>query len=86
MTVREASLTYIALMVLLAITVGSSFFSLGPGNGLINFGVALAKAMLIGLVFMHLRRSGLLISLTVAAALFWLAILFGMALIDFVSR
>jgi cytochrome c oxidase subunit 4 len=86
MTIREASLTYIALMVLLAITVGSTFLSLGPANSLINFGVAIAKAALIGLVFMHLRRSGLLISLTVAAVLFWLMILFGMALIDFVSR
>jgi len=85
MTIREASLTYIALMVLLAITVGSTFLSLGPGSGLINFGVALAKATLIGLIFMHLRRSGLLISLTVAAILFWLTILFGLALIDFVS-
>jgi cytochrome c oxidase subunit 4 len=86
MTVREATFTYVALMVLLAITVASSFFSLGIGNGLVNFGVALAKACLIGLIFMHLRRSGLLISLTVGAVLFWLAILFGMALIDFASR
>jgi cytochrome c oxidase subunit 4 len=86
MTVREATLTYVALMMLLAITVGSSFFSLGAGNGFINFGVALAKAGLIGLVFMHLRQSGLLVSLTVGTVLFWLLILFGMALIDFVSR
>lgn len=86
MTVREATLTYVALIVLLAITVGSSFLSLGAGNGLVNFGVALAKACLIGLIFMHLRQSGLLVSLTVGAVLFWLMILFGMALIDFVTR
>jgi cytochrome c oxidase subunit 4 len=86
MTIREATLTYVALMVLLAITVGSSFFALGAGNGLINFGVAVAKACLIGLIFMHLRHSGLLISLAVGTALFWLMVLFGMALIDFLSR
>jgi cytochrome c oxidase subunit 4 len=86
MTLRDAIFTYAALMALLAITVASTFVPMGVGNSLVNLAVAGAKAALIGLVFMHLRRSGILISLTVAALGFWLLILFGVTLVDYVTR
>ncbi len=86
MTLREAILTYAALMALLAITVASTFVPMGLGNSLVNLAVAGAKAALIGIVFMHLRRSNILISLTVAALGFWLLILFGVTLVDYFTR
>jgi cytochrome c oxidase subunit 4 len=86
MTQRTALLTYAALIGLLALTVGSTFVPLGVGNSLINLAVALAKAALIGVVFMHLRRSSILISLTVAALGFWLLLLFGVTLVDYFTR
>lgn len=86
MTLRDALLNYAALVALLALTVASTFVPMGVGNTLINLVVAAAKAGLIGVVFMHLRRSSILISLTVAALGLWLLILFGVTLIDYVTR
>jgi cytochrome c oxidase subunit 4 len=86
MTPREATLTYAALLGLLALTVGTSFLPIGEvGTGL-NLLFALAKATLIGLVFMHLRRSGTLVSLSVVAMLLWLGLLFGLTMIDVLGR
>jgi len=86
MTLRAATLTYLALLALLAITVGSTFVPLGAGNSLVNLGVALAKAALIGALFMHLRRSGPLIILSVAVLIFGLCLLYGLTLNDYRTR
>jgi len=86
MTIRAALLTYIGLMALLAITVASTFLPLGVGNSLVNLAVAVAKAALIGAVFMHLRRSGMLVSLTVVVLLFWIAMMYGLTLNDYLTR
>jgi caa(3)-type oxidase subunit IV len=48
--------------------------------------VAVAKAALIGMVFMHLRRSGLLVSLTVVVLLFWICLMYGLTLSDYFTR
>jgi cytochrome c oxidase subunit 4 len=86
MTLRAATLTYLALLALLAITVGSTFVPLGAGNSLVNLGVALAKAALIGALFMHLRRSGPLIILSVGVLIFGLCLLYGLTLNDYRTR
>ena len=86
MTVHGAILSYIGLMVLLTITVLSTFIPLGVGNSLIIQGVAVAKAALIGAVFMHLRRSGILVSLTVVVLLLWIALMYGLTLNDYMTR
>lgn len=86
MTIRGALATYLALMALLALTVGSSFVPLGAGNSLINLGVAVAKAALIGIMFMHLRHSGRLIVLCVGALLCGLLLLYGLSLNDYATR
>ncbi|MBN9305547.1 MAG: hypothetical protein BGO82_03550 [Devosia sp. 67-54] len=86
MTIRAALLTYVGLLLLLALTVASTFVPLGAGNSLINLAVAVAKAALIGMVFMHLRRSGLLVSLTVAVLLFWICLMYGLTLNDYFTR
>jgi cytochrome c oxidase subunit 4 len=86
MSIRQASVVYIALLGLLALTVGTAQLDLGFANTVLNLLIAAAKAVLIGLFFMHLRRSGLLISLSLGVTAFWMLILFGMTLVDFVSR
>ena len=86
MTIRAAIMTYVGLMALLAITVASTFVPLGAGNSLVNLAVAVAKAALIGGVFMHLRRSGMLVSLAVVVLLFWIAMMYGMTLNDYLTR
>lgn len=86
MTVRLATMVYLGLLGLLTLTVASTLVPLGLGNTLINFAVAVAKAALIALFFMHLRRSGLLVTLTIAVIGFWLILLYGLTLVDFLSR
>jgi cytochrome c oxidase subunit 4 len=70
---------YIALLALLALTIGSSFLPLGFGNTAINLGVAGAKAVIIALAFMKLRAGGPLPRLVVATTGLWLLILFGLS-------
>lgn len=73
------ALTYFALLVLLALTVGSNFLPLGFGNTALNLAIAAMKAALIAIVFMELRSGGPLPRLALGATLFWLLILFALS-------
>lgn len=75
-----------SLMALTAATVGVAFINLG----LINFPVALAiaifKATLVILFFMHVKYSSRLTKLIVGSAFFFLFVLLGLTLTDYLSR
>jgi cytochrome c oxidase subunit 4 len=73
---------YLALIALLALTVGSSFLPLGFGNTLVNLAIAFAKAGVILVAFMGLRRGEPLLRLVAAVAGLWLLILFGLSWVD----
>jgi cytochrome c oxidase subunit 4 len=80
-----------ALLVLTAATVGVSFVDLGGGrlhfvNAAAAITIALAKALLVVLYFMHVRYSGKLTWIFVGAGVFWLLILFALTLADYMSR
>ena len=77
---------FLALMVLTAVTVGAAFVDLGPFNFPVALAIALFKASLVIWYFMHVKYQSHLTKLTLAAGLFFLAILLGMSLIDYVSR
>ncbi|MBZ9699597.1 MULTISPECIES: cytochrome C oxidase subunit IV family protein [unclassified Mesorhizobium] len=77
----KLTFAYLALLALLALTVGSSFVDLGGFNSAINLAAAAAKTVVIALLFMHLAGEGILPRLAVAAVGLWLAILFGLTLI-----
>jgi len=79
-------LTWIALLVLLALTLGSAFIPLGPWNGVVNLAIAAAKALLIAVMFMHLRRSSALLRLAPLIALYTLALLVGLSTTDYAVR
>jgi len=79
-------LIFFSLMVLTAITVAVAFVNLGSLNFPIAIAVAITKATLVVLFFMHVKYSSRLIQLMVAAAFLWLALLIGGALSDYVSR
>jgi len=83
---RPLAFTWVALLVLLAITAGSSAFDLGWGNLIVNLGIAVGKTVLIVLILVHFIRSEALVRLAVCVALFWLAILFALTFSDFFSR
>jgi len=77
---------FAALMVLTATTVAVAFIDLGLLNFPIALGIAILKATLVILFFMHVKYSSRLAQLIVATAFFFLVILFGLTLMDYLSR
>ena len=55
-------------------------------NTIVALTIAVAKATLVVLYFMHVRYSPRLVWLIVAAALFWMAILFSLTFSDYFTR
>ena len=83
---KKLGAIWLALFVLLAITVGSAYVPLGDANGAINLGIAAAKAALIALFFMNLATSSVLVRLASAAGIFWLVFMFALTAGDYLSR
>lgn len=79
-------LVWAALLVLTLVTVGIAQLNLGPLNDVVALAVAVSKAFLVVLFFMHVKDSSRLTRLTVVAGFFWLAILIGITLTDYLSR
>jgi cytochrome c oxidase subunit 4 len=77
---------FLALMALTAATVWVAFQDLGPINTLVALGIAVIKATLVILFFMHARYSTRLTMLVIASAFLWLFILFAFTMSDFMSR
>jgi cytochrome c oxidase subunit 4 len=77
---------YVALLMLLALTVEAARHDLGRWNFLVALLIASAKAVLIALFFMHVRHGAPLVKLVVAASLLWLAIMFSLSLADYWTR
>src|SRR3954469_5256453 len=79
-------LVWAALMVLTVFTVWIARLNLGPFNDIVALAVAVTKAVLVILFFMHVKDSSRLTRLTVVAGFFWLALLIGITLTDYLSR
>jgi cytochrome c oxidase subunit 4 len=75
-----------ALMVLTAVTVGVAFVNLGSWNFPVALAVAITKATLVILYFMHVKYSSRLTKMVVGMAFFFLACLFGLTMTDYLSR
>lgn len=83
---RSLYLTYAALMALLALTLGSSYLALGVLNVVLNLGIAVAKAVLVMLVFMRLGPAGGQVRLVAAAGFVFLAVMLALTLMDYGLR
>lgn len=77
---------FLALLVFTGLTVGAALVNLGVFNPVIALGIAVTKATLVVLFFMHVRWSPKLTALTICSALFFLAILLTLSSIDYVTR
>lgn len=79
---------WISLMILMALTVYLSTVPMGHAmNTLVALIIAAIKAVLVLLFFMHLKYESYKLSGVVfGAGLFWLLILFGLTLVDYLSR
>jgi cytochrome c oxidase subunit 4 len=82
----SAIFVWFGLIVLLAITAGTSMLDLGGANVAINLAIAAAKTLLILLFFMHLWRGGALTRLAAGGTALWLGMLFVLTLLDFATR
>jgi cytochrome c oxidase subunit 4 len=78
---------FVSLMVLTFLTVAVARIDLGHGlNDVVALTIAVVKALLVVLYFMHVRYSSRLTWVFVAAGFFWLAILIVLTLSDYMSR
>ena len=77
---------FVALIGLTGATVGAAFVDLGPLSNLVALSIAMLKAALVVLYFMHVRYSTRLIPLVAAAGLFWLVHLLGGTMSDYLTR
>lgn len=75
-----------ALMLLLAATTASAFVPLGSFNLVVSLGIAVAKALIVLLVFMELRASRALVRSFAAAGFFWLMIMIVLTGADYWHR
>lgn len=85
-TRRAYTVSYLALMVLLALTFGLHSLRLGLWSFLIAMTIALVKGLLVLLYFMHLRASKELPWVAVAAGIVWLILLIGGTMSDVLTR
>jgi cytochrome c oxidase subunit 4 len=76
----------VALIVGTCLTWGIAFIDLGQWNPAVALTIAVIKATLVILFFMHVRYSSRLTKLTVAAGFFWLLIMITMSLSDYLTR
>ena len=77
---------FAALMVGTVLTVAVAFVDLGVFNNILMLGIAMTKAMLVILFFMHVRWSTRLTWVIAASGFFWLLILFGLTMQDYLTR
>jgi cytochrome c oxidase subunit IV len=74
------------LLVLTGATVWASYQEWGVFNPIAALAIAVVKAMIVVLFFMHVKYSSKLTKLTVFCGLFTFLTLIGMTLADYVSR
>jgi cytochrome c oxidase subunit IV len=77
---------FAALMVGTALTVLVAFYDLGPLNNVLMLGIAMTKALLVILFFMHVRWATRLTWVVAASGFVWLLILFGITMTDYLTR
>jgi cytochrome c oxidase subunit 4 len=78
---------WIALMCLTVITAGVAFIDLGPLNTVVALCIATLKAVLVVLIFMHVKyASEKLIKAVVISAIFFLFLLLALSMADYTTR
>ena len=77
---------FFLLMVLTALTTGIAFVNLGVMNTPVALGIAVCKATLVILYFMHVRWSPRLTWIVILTAFSFLGVMFVMTFSDYLSR
>jgi cytochrome c oxidase subunit IV len=77
---------FAALMVFTGLTIGVAFINLGALNFPVAISIAIIKATLVILFFMHVWYSSQLTKLIIGTGLFFLMVLFVLTMSDYISR
>ena len=77
---------FVTLIVLTFVTAGVAFVDLHAFNTVVALTIAVIKATLVVLFFMHVKYSTRLTWVVAASGFVWMAILFSLTLSDYVSR
>jgi cytochrome c oxidase subunit IV len=85
-SVRTYVTIYILLMTFTGLTVLAGYQDFGFANTVIALSIAVTKASLVVLFFMGVRHNTPLTKVTVIAGFFWLLILFGLGMSDYLTR
>ena len=85
-TVKTFVTVWAVLLVLTGLTVFAATLELGPFNAIVALSIATVKALLVLLFFMELRYSTALTKVAVASAVFFLMLLIGLSLSDYMTR
>ena len=85
-SVRAYLGVFLALMVLTGITVWAAGQDFGAYNTAVAVGIAVTKATLVVLIFMHVKWSSKLTQLYVVAGVVFLLILIAITMSDYLSR
>ena len=77
---------FAALLLLTFVTVVVARIDLGPANTLVAMAVAVTKALLVILFFMHVKYGTRMTKLTALAGFVWLALMILMIMSDYYGR
>jgi cytochrome c oxidase subunit 4 len=77
---------WLALLLLLTMTVALSYVPLGSFNGVIALLIASTKTAIVAAIFMELRHRDARTYIFAGAGLFWLGILLWLGMMDFMTR
>jgi cytochrome c oxidase subunit IV len=77
---------FAALIVMTTITVLVARIDLGPMNAVVALAIAVFKATLVVLFFMHVRYSSRLTRVVVASGVLWLVIMIAFMMSDYLTR
>ena len=77
---------WLILLMFTGLTVWAAFQNFGVGNPVIALAIAVTKATLVVLFFMHVKYSPKMIAMIIGAGLFFLSILMVLTCSDYISR
>lgn len=77
---------YLVLLLFTGLTAGVAYFDLGVFSPIVALTIAIIKALLVVLIFMHAFYSPKLVWAVAGTALFWLGIMFVLTMSDYLTR
>jgi cytochrome c oxidase subunit 4 len=85
-SIRSNVYVFVALIALLFATVGGAYLPVAPFHLVLAMTIAVAKALLVVLFFMHVLHGNRLTWVFSSAAFIWLGIMIALSLSDYHSR